>query len=103
MPWAVYQHDAWRHPTQIYSAVFAAALFVTLLMLRKRLTAEGALFKAYLGLYGAGRFVIEFYRADRVPSGPLSLVQWCCLGMMAYAWLLLFAWKPEILKEGEHR
>lgn len=103
VPWAIYQHDTWRHPTQIYSAVFAAALFAVLLALRKRLTKEGVLFKAYLGWYGAGRFVIEFYRADRVPAGPLSLVQWCCLGMMAYAWLLPLVWKAKILKERKCR
>lgn len=55
-PWAVYQHEAWRHPAQIYSSLVAAGIFCALLWLRPRLPTVGALFRAYLLLFGATRF-----------------------------------------------
>src|SRR5207247_6012464 len=45
VPWAVFQHGAWRHPTQFYAALLAAALFGLLVMLRNRMPREGDLFR----------------------------------------------------------
>jgi phosphatidylglycerol---prolipoprotein diacylglyceryl transferase len=78
-PWAVYQHGAWRHPTQIYSALAALLILALLLALRKRLWREGDLFWLYLLAYGLSRFGIEFLRfRDHLYAG-LSLAQWFSL------------------------
>lgn len=79
LPWAIYQHGAWRHPAQVYSGLAAMALLGVLFWLRGRLWREGDLFRVYLLLYGACRFAIEFTRyRDQLYSG-LSLAQWVCL------------------------
>jgi phosphatidylglycerol:prolipoprotein diacylglycerol transferase len=82
VPWAIYQHGAWRHPTQIYSAISAAALFGLLLSLRKRMAYEGQLFLLYLLLFGVTRFAIEQFRwQDHVLWG-LSSMQWFCIDLI---------------------
>lgn len=79
VPWAVWQHGAWRHPAQLYASLAALAVLVVLFGLRGRLWREGDLFRAYLVLYGAGRFGVEFFRVhDRLYAG-LSLAQWVSL------------------------
>ena len=79
--YAIYQHDAWRHPAQLYSAGVAAIIFGVLLMLRDKLPREGDLFKCYLLLYGSSRFMIEFFRERTLAVGGLSVAQWICLGI----------------------
>jgi phosphatidylglycerol:prolipoprotein diacylglycerol transferase len=82
LPWAVWQHGAWRHPTQLYSAAAALALFALMWRIRDRLPREGDLFKLYLFLYAATRFGLEFLR-DHGPHEPLlSPAQWLCLAAM---------------------
>lgn len=79
VPWAIYQHQAWRHPAQLYSAFVALVLFTLLCHLRSRLEREGDLFRLYLVLYGASRFAIEFLRDRQIAFGGLSAAQWVCL------------------------
>lgn len=83
-PWAVYQHDAWRHPSQIYSAATAAAIFTGLLLVRKHLTREGDLFKLYLLAFGASRFLLEFLRQNDTFWLGLTPMQWFCLDLVVY-------------------
>jgi phosphatidylglycerol:prolipoprotein diacylglycerol transferase len=83
LPWAIWQHGAWRHPAQLYSAAAALILFGIMWRLRDRLPREGDLFKLYLFLYAATRFGLEFLR-DHGPHSPLlSPAQWLCLAAMA--------------------
>jgi len=63
MPWAIYQHGEWRHPTQLYSGAAAALIFAILLWARSRV-ARGQLFALYLMLFADGRLVIEPFRDD---------------------------------------
>ena len=80
VPWHVFQHGAWRHPAQLYTALYAAALFVVLLALRERLSArEGDLFRLYLVLFCLGRFLLEFFRERSLVFAGLSLAQIVCL------------------------
>jgi phosphatidylglycerol:prolipoprotein diacylglycerol transferase len=81
--WAVWQHGAWRHPAQLYSAVVAAALLGFLLWLRPRLTREGELFRVYLLGFGVSRFLIEFVRWRETLVLGLSPMQWFCLELAA--------------------
>ena len=77
--WSIYRDGAWRHPAQIYSSLSALALFAFLLYLRPRLGREGDLFRAFVVLYGASRFAVEFFRERPVVWHGLSLVQLTCL------------------------
>jgi phosphatidylglycerol:prolipoprotein diacylglycerol transferase len=84
LPWAVNQHGAWRHPTQIYSAVTAAAIFLVLVVLRARFPREGDLFRAYLVLFGVTRFALEFLRAHDTVWAGLTPMQWFCAELAIY-------------------
>ena len=89
--WAVYQHGAWRHPAQLYSALAAALIFAVVWFSRPLLRREGESFRLYLLLYGASRFAIEFARVRAFAWGDLSLVQLICLETAIVAALML-AW-----------
>jgi phosphatidylglycerol:prolipoprotein diacylglycerol transferase len=90
VPWAIYQHGAWRHPTQLYAALFALVLFGTFFALRDRMRREGDLFRLYLLVFAAGRLMLEFLREREVVFGGLSLAQWVCLEMVLVFALILF-------------
>lgn len=51
-------------PIQLVSSVYLFSLFGLLYWWRKKVKTPWALFLVYLLLYSAGRFVIEFFRAD---------------------------------------
>ncbi len=72
LPWAI---DG-RHPAQLYSSLVALAIYFVLRVLKGRVD----LWSAYLVLYGASRFAIEFLREPVAsPVFGLSIVQWGCL------------------------
>jgi phosphatidylglycerol---prolipoprotein diacylglyceryl transferase len=89
LPWAIYQHDAWRHPTQIYSAITAALIFLLLYSVRKKTAYEGQLFLIYLLLFGATRFVIEQFRWQTGLVLGLSAMQWFCLELLVSSSVML--------------
>jgi len=97
VPWAVYQHGAWRHPAQLYSAATAAVILIVLLAVKNRLPSEGDLFKCYLLSYGVGRFSLEFVRDRTIALAGLSLAQMICLEMalMASITLIVSARRPS--------
>ena len=88
--WAVHQHGAWRHPTQLYSSAVAVVLFAALFALRDKMPREGDLFRLYLVLFGVSRFALEFLRERNVSFGGLSLAQWVCLEIVVAFSLTLF-------------
>jgi phosphatidylglycerol:prolipoprotein diacylglycerol transferase len=84
------------HPTFLYESLWNLAVFAILFfVLRKRLADRpGALFFAYLALYGAGRFALETFRLDSEYLGPFrsaQVVAAVCLVAAAVAipWLRL--------------
>ncbi|HEX8832569.1 MAG TPA: prolipoprotein diacylglyceryl transferase family protein [Abditibacteriaceae bacterium] len=81
--WACYQHGQWRHPVQLYSALYSGALFILLWVWRDRLRHEGRLFALYLMSFGTGRFVLEFWRAHEGELPTFSTAQWLCLVLVA--------------------
>ncbi len=83
LPWAIFQHGAWRHPAQLYATLIAATIFVILWNLRAKTRREGDLFRLYLLLFTFGRFVLEFFRESPAIIGPLSLAQLICLEIAA--------------------
>jgi phosphatidylglycerol---prolipoprotein diacylglyceryl transferase len=78
------------HPTQIYESAmsFAIAAFC-LLFVHGRKRYDGQVFVAFLGLYAAGRFVLELWRADdRGGLSILSTSQLIGVGCIALAIVL---------------
>jgi phosphatidylglycerol:prolipoprotein diacylglycerol transferase len=75
MPWGVtypaatvdafgYAYLLPHHPTQLYEAALAAAIGFYLVRLHARRTFEGQAALAFLVLYPAARFLVEFWRGD---------------------------------------
>jgi phosphatidylglycerol:prolipoprotein diacylglycerol transferase len=89
-PWRVWQHGAWRHPTQLYSAAVAAAIFGALYWGRLRNPPDGTLFRWFLFLFGAGRLAVEFWRVNPPVFAGLTVAQWVGLELMAMS--LLMSW-----------
>lgn len=70
------------HPTQLYHALLGLVGFVVLLRIRS--DTPGTRLALALMLYGAGRFVIQFFRGDSVPIwGPLDVNHIAALIMLA--------------------
>jgi phosphatidylglycerol:prolipoprotein diacylglycerol transferase len=89
VPWAVEDHGAWRHPTQLYSSASAALILVLLLRLEKRgHLPENALFYLQGILMCMSRFAIEFFRQPGAIFGPLTIAQWACIaGFIVFVFL----------------
>lgn len=87
--WAVLQHNAWRHPVQLYTAVAALLILGILLAVRDRLPRQGDLFRLYLVLFGVSRFGLEFWRVRTTAFAGLSLAQWTCLELAVVGTLML--------------
>ena len=92
MPWGiVFPHGGSepRHPSQLYEAIMEGAiLFLILLLLNKNKWAQnhdGIITGAFLSLYAAFRFIIEFYREPDFHLGfivnELSMGQILCIPM----------------------
>jgi len=76
------------HPSQLYEALLALAIFAALLYWRKyKRKVAGELITLQVALYAVGRFVLEFWRGDvkRGFYGPLSTSQWVSVAMLAIA------------------
>lgn len=62
-------HEQRLHPTQLYSAFGLLIIFAILMLFKKKKTViPGGVFSLYLVLYGLKRFIIEFFRADTIPT-----------------------------------
>lgn len=107
LPWAVTFHNTNTttgvplnrplHPTQLYEALGEGIFTLVLVWAFRRKHAAGQIIGMYLALYGALRFVVEFFRAhdSSNPLGlSLSLEQWLALAL-ACAGLFLYLRKPR--------
>ena len=67
----------WVHPTFLYESLWSLALFIFLLIWRKRTSFKGELMSLYVAGYGLGRFWIEGMRTDPLTIGntPLRVSQ----------------------------
>lgn len=75
LPWGIYMHGAYRHPTFFYEMFWNLIVFFFLLWYRRKNEISGRIFWAYLGLYSAGRFFIEAFRTDSLMLGPFRIAQ----------------------------
>jgi phosphatidylglycerol:prolipoprotein diacylglycerol transferase len=90
IPWATYQHGAWRHPSQFYLACSAALIAVFLWSRGGHWRREGDLWKTYLVLFGTSRFVVEFWRERDLTLGLFSTAQIASVLIAAAGlWLLV--------------
>lgn len=95
VPWAIASDAGPVHPTQLYHAALGVAAFMILARMRE------ARFATALLMYGAGRFVIELFRADAVPVlGPFDVTHLLCIAMVAVG--LTRPWK-RALRPGSHQ
>ncbi|HHN74557.1 MAG TPA: hypothetical protein ENK10_04945 [Acidobacteria bacterium] len=89
------------HPNPIYEFVLEMINFVICYSLWRRKVPPWTIFAAWTGLYGAERFVLEFFRSD--PRGQYSLFttsQWISLAMVAVS-LATFAWIRRNIRAAE--
>ncbi len=98
-PLAVYDHAAFRYPTQLYLSLAAAATFGALLWLeRKRFLPENGLFYVQGALFCLSRFAIEFFRDGHSVAVGLTVAQLgCIVGFVFFASRLsaqASAWRP---------
>jgi phosphatidylglycerol---prolipoprotein diacylglyceryl transferase len=88
--------EAMRVPTQLYSSLGLLIIFVILSMLRTKKRFDGHVFCAYLMIYSAFRFFMDFLRGDGLSMvGVFTLSQVISLAAFTVGALLYF-----ILKNG---
>ena len=92
-PFAIWQHGAWRVPTQAILGLASLAIFGVVWWSRSRLKREGDAWILYLALFGLSRFVIEFWRERDLLLGALSMAQIVCLLLAITSTRML--WKRE--------
>ncbi len=94
LPWAVnvYSRPGFRHPTQVYAAIAALAIFITMFIQYKKLRQyKGATFFCVIALYSFMRFFNEFLRADSFSVfGVIKLSNIVMLFIFALALIGLF-------------
>lgn len=82
LPWGINfgDHIA-RHPTQLYEALFASALFVVAQATLERWE-PGRLFDAFMITYFSWRFLVEFIRVNPIAGFGLTYYQLAAGGIM---------------------
>jgi len=85
LPWAAFSHGEFRHPTQLYAALWEGGVAYLLTRLDPRFKKPGTLVGLWFVLHGFGRLLMESLRDD--PRGPLLLGQtigvWLSLVLVA--------------------
>jgi phosphatidylglycerol:prolipoprotein diacylglycerol transferase len=64
VPWGVWMHGGYRHPTQLYASFWEFATLAILLSRESKLRRSGQLFALWLVLHGLGRIMMEHFRDD---------------------------------------
>ena len=87
------------HPTQLYSAATFFIIFFILQYIKPRLVKPGQMFSIYLILSSLERFIIDFWRNDRIIDGAygslinthyFSLHQWIALSLVLVGCISLY-------------
>ncbi|MBU1428950.1 prolipoprotein diacylglyceryl transferase [Myxococcota bacterium] len=94
------RHSHPVHATQLYELAFSWSIFAWLYFWRrKRARYSGQLFVEFALLYGIGRFVVEFFRADDRGlwlGGLLSTSQIIALPFIFVALYLMWRWRHKV-------
>lgn len=83
------------HPYPVYEMVFDLALFSLLWRLRSVFKTDGLLFLTYVGVYAVGRFLLTFFRMERIWFWGLQEAQVIALLALALA-LPLLLWRLRV-------
>ena len=87
LPWSVDFGDGPRHPTQLYEIAALLLIAVILAVRARQPFARGELFRLFLLLYLAFRFLVEFIKPTYHPYLGLSAIQLASLlGVVVCAW-----------------
>ncbi len=87
------------HPTQLYETFGLFVIFVVLLIVYKRHKRTGIVTLTYFQLYGALRFITEFFRGESArPVMGLTVSQLVGLGMLVSATIALVILKKTLWK-----
>ena len=86
MPWGVDFGDGLlRHPTQIYEALFMClVLAVGLVAVRRVPKPDGLVFRVFMIIYFAFRFLVEFVRDEKSVLAGFSLFQLISIGVVVF-------------------
>ena len=80
------------HPSQIYESLLCLGIFVIVMWIARRKQFHGQVMLAYVSLYAAGRFVLEYFRGDAARGtlfgGALSTSQFIAILMLVASVLL---------------
>lgn len=115
LPWGIYilpenrladyERYSHFHPLFAYEAVWDLIIFIIVLAIikiilkaRRRIFQPGLLFFTYLGLYGLGRFFLEFLRIGPWRWGALTAAQW--LSLVAISTLVIYS--TRVFLKGNH-
>lgn len=81
LPWGIFLHDHYRHPTQLIEALGLLVLGLYLFYSHK---SKRTLVGTYLLAYGILRFIVESLRGDLVRGlwGPLTPSEWISLALI---------------------
>ena len=91
LPWSIFQHEAYRHPVQLYEAALNIAIYALLIPAYRRRKRNGEILAIYCLAYPLGRFLLEFLRGDeRLGWHGLSYAQIISLGLIAVGLVLGF-------------
>ena len=71
-----------RHPVQLYEIFYNLVIFAVLLFLSKKKLPHGTLFALFFIMYGACRFVVEYFKEPEVMWGFLTIGQWLSVAMV---------------------
>lgn len=88
-----------RHPTQLYASAAALIIFFALRYLKKYRVFDGSVFLLFFVLYGAYRFVVEFYRVGEPFLWILSLSQVVSFLLFGFGLAIFFWQRRRVVRE----
>jgi phosphatidylglycerol:prolipoprotein diacylglycerol transferase len=98
--WAIFDHGAFRHPTQLYSGLAALLTLALLIVLeRRRVLPEDGILCIQIAVMCALRFPIEFLRDVPPAALGLTATQFACIGAIAfftYRFVKLMSARPSL-------
>ncbi len=110
LPWGVtFSYlEGKRHPVQLYEAVFAIILLITIYSYYKRNIKSvnfrsGAVFFYFLLFNSLGRFAFEFFRGDSSYLGPVKLANVISLILAGVALFSLYFYQFRNFGEDKHK
>jgi len=80
------------YPIAIYEAIWDLLIFIILIIIRKKKLRPGSFFFLYLGLYGSGRFFLEFLRIDPWRLAGINVAQGISLSLVLISLIRYKQW-----------